>query len=138
MGRILDNPEAFFDSLSNDEFKKILDDYGFEYEDLNNYSNEIKALKRANYKSKLESMDEFESLCHWDKWESSKLEYNFENSNSIELTLKNDFNHNEHYCFANNFKNNCNMKETNGNNKLEAHTNTYKLSDIIENDREAA
>lgn len=31
MKRILDNPKEFFDSLSKEEFTKLLDDYGFEY-----------------------------------------------------------------------------------------------------------
>lgn len=33
MGRILDNPKEFFDNLSKEEFSKLLDDYGFEYKD---------------------------------------------------------------------------------------------------------
>lgn len=35
MEKILDNPETFFNNLSNEEFKKILDEYEFNYIDLN-------------------------------------------------------------------------------------------------------
>ena len=31
--KILDDPKVFFDSLSKDEFSKLLDKYGFEYKE---------------------------------------------------------------------------------------------------------
>ena len=32
MGKILDNPKEFFDNLSDEEFLKLLDEFGFKYE----------------------------------------------------------------------------------------------------------
>ena len=43
---ILDNPNEFFDSLSTEEFKNLLDEFGFEYEDISSYNNEVKTLKK--------------------------------------------------------------------------------------------
>lgn len=35
MKKILDNPKEFFDSLSKEAFIKLLDDYEFEYQNMN-------------------------------------------------------------------------------------------------------
>lgn len=34
MSKILDEPKEFFDSLTEQEFKELLDEFGFEYVDL--------------------------------------------------------------------------------------------------------
>lgn len=34
MGKILDNPEEYFSSLTDEEFLKLLDEMGVEYKDI--------------------------------------------------------------------------------------------------------
>ena len=49
MGKILDNPKEFFESLSTQEFEDLLNEFGFEYttksnlslNELNNYTKSI-------------------------------------------------------------------------------------------------
>ena len=43
---ILDNSKEFFESLSEEEFNDLLDEFGFEYEDISCYDSEVKALKK--------------------------------------------------------------------------------------------
>jgi hypothetical protein len=42
MNKILDNPKEYFDNLSKEEFKNLLDEFGFEYEDMTSLSDEGK------------------------------------------------------------------------------------------------
>ena len=46
MGKILDNPKEFFDSLSLSEFDNMLKKYGFEYEDISKQPKEVQAMKK--------------------------------------------------------------------------------------------
>lgn len=43
---IMEDPKGFFESLSNSQFKDILDEFGFIYEDVSEYSYHIKSVKK--------------------------------------------------------------------------------------------
>ncbi|WP_373205840.1 hypothetical protein [Clostridium tertium] len=43
---ILEDSKVFFENLSTDEFDKLLNRFGFEYEDISNYSYELKSVKK--------------------------------------------------------------------------------------------
>jgi hypothetical protein len=49
MSKILDNPEEYFNSLSKEEFKNLLDEFGFEYEDRRDVKVEKENCKRECY-----------------------------------------------------------------------------------------
>ena len=42
MGKLLDNPKEFLNSLTDEQFKKILDDYDIEYEEVDKIISKIK------------------------------------------------------------------------------------------------
>ena len=46
MGKILDNPKAYFESMSSDEFEALLNKYGFEYEDVSQQCYEVRIIKK--------------------------------------------------------------------------------------------
>ncbi|ETI91894.1 MAG: hypothetical protein Q607_CBUC00017G0014 [Clostridium butyricum DORA_1] len=46
MGKILNNPKGYFESLSSDQFEALLNKYGFQYEDISEQSSELKAIKK--------------------------------------------------------------------------------------------
>lgn len=46
MRKILDNPREFLENLSTKEFEELLNEFGFEYEDISNNSPELKAIKK--------------------------------------------------------------------------------------------
>lgn len=51
MGKVLDNPKEFFENLSTEEFDRLLNEYGFEYEDL-----EVPVQNKRKIKSKITSV----------------------------------------------------------------------------------
>lgn len=46
MGKILDNPKAYFEYMSSDEFEALLNKYGFEYEDVSQQCYEVRTIKK--------------------------------------------------------------------------------------------
>lgn len=114
MSKILDNPKAFFDKLSTEEFDKLLDDFGFKYEAENiedkyyNYSN-LTSLKNSSFKkftafnygcSNINNIDKLkrgftvgEGLCNYKKLDNFNEDDKF-NCNNIDYIVdecNNDF-----------------------------------------------
>lgn len=49
MGKLFDNSDKFFNSLSKEEFNRMLEDYGFKYEDINNKPTTVQKTKERIY-----------------------------------------------------------------------------------------
>lgn len=45
MGKILDNPKEFFDSLSSEEFQNLLDEFGFNYKKVESLNDNMDLIK---------------------------------------------------------------------------------------------
>ncbi|NFT07929.1 hypothetical protein FDF26_12815 [Clostridium botulinum] len=46
MGKILDDPKAYFDSMSSDDFEALLNKYGFKYEDVSKQCYDVRTIKK--------------------------------------------------------------------------------------------
>lgn len=61
MSKILDNPKEFFDNLSTQEFEDLLNEFGFEYEDISENSTYIKNIKKYTENIKVNMFMSFKS-----------------------------------------------------------------------------
>lgn len=61
MSKILDNPKEFFESLSTQEFEDLLNEFGFEYEDISDNSIYIKNIKKYTENIKINMFMSFKS-----------------------------------------------------------------------------
>ena len=66
MGKLFENPKEYFESLSRDEFKQILYDYGFSYIDIKSLDKDEKDMLKKSIESAYSKTIDFNEVI--DEW----------------------------------------------------------------------
>lgn len=75
---ILENSKEFFESLSIEEFDKLLNRFGFEYEDISNYSYELKLVKKYIQNIKINNYTNRELFLYKNEFKEQKEKNNID------------------------------------------------------------